>query len=216
MSSRMSVAERRRRLVDAAFVVVAREGLGAATTRAICDEATMSQSVFHYCFDSKRALLRELVSVTVRGLVDSAGEIAVPDPGATPADLRATLHATFDSLWQEACRHPDRQLALYELTTAALRDSELADLAGLQYRSYFAAMERSFEAIEEATRSTWVVPREVMARTAISFFDGLVLGWLSDGDDDAARRALDASVDALIALSRPAGSCSPTSDPRVW
>lgn len=59
--TRMAVDERRRQLTDAAFRVIARDGITAASTRTICAEAGMPQASFHYCFDSKRDLLEELV-----------------------------------------------------------------------------------------------------------------------------------------------------------
>ena len=40
---------------------MAREGIQRATTRAICSEAGVHQSLFHYSFSSKRELFEELV-----------------------------------------------------------------------------------------------------------------------------------------------------------
>src|SRR3954465_1950399 len=63
--SRLPAPQRRELLIAAALRVLARDGLAAATTRAIVAEAGMSLASFHYAFASRDELLRELV----RGVV---------------------------------------------------------------------------------------------------------------------------------------------------
>ena len=205
--ARVSAVERRRLLVEAAFRVTAREGLQAATTRAVCEEAGMPQSVFHYCFRTKKEMLQELVTVTVRDMADVAGkgmESAVVAGLASrgPADPSTVISRVLGSLWQEARNRPERQLVLYELTSFVLRDPELTELAEWQYRMYFQEMETLIASIEDAAGFEWTVPRPVVARMLVSSFDGLVLGWLTDRDDAAVEASLAGYASAFAGLTR--------------
>lgn len=192
------VDQRRKELVNAAFRTIAREGIQRATTRAICAEAGMQQGIFHYCFESKQALYRELIRVVVVDMVEAA--MAVPD---FDRDLDRCIRQSLFRVWQHATDYPDRQLAAYELTTFMLRDTELSDLAAWQYRQYVEQGERLIQAIESATGTGWVVPRPVLARMLSSGVDGLVLGWLADRETEMAEAALDALATAVVALAKP-------------
>ena len=57
---RLPMAERRAQLVRAALTVASRDGIEAATVRAIAAEAGVSLGVVHYCFEDKNELLREV------------------------------------------------------------------------------------------------------------------------------------------------------------
>ena len=63
--TRMSAQDRRVELVAAAFRVVAARGVASASVRAICQEAGMALASFHYAFESRDALMAELVNVVV-------------------------------------------------------------------------------------------------------------------------------------------------------
>lgn len=209
--ARISAAERRRLLVEAAFRVTAREGLQAATTRAVCEEAGMSQSVFHYCFRTKKEMLQGLVTVTVQDLVDvavkgveaaAAGQFGPRGTG----DPSKVIGIVLNALWEEARARPERHLALYEVTAFVLRDPELAELAGWQYRMYFEQMEALLATLEGAAGIEWTTPRPVVARMLVSAFDGLVLGWLTDRDDAAVEASLAGYASAFAQLaSAPSG-----------
>lgn len=55
--SRLPVPQRRAALIEAALRVIARDGLAAATTRAIAAEAGMSLASLHYAFTSRDELI---------------------------------------------------------------------------------------------------------------------------------------------------------------
>lgn len=198
MATRVSADQRRQDLVAAAFQVMAREGITATTTRAICSEAGVPQSVFHYCFRSKKELLQELMRTMVDEMVDSAllASTATADP-------HESILAGFQMLWKEAIAHPDRQMVSYELTTTTLRDPELLELASWQYQQYFAAGARFAEAIAEAADIEWTVPVPVLSRLFVTAVDGLGLGWLADGDTAQAEAALLEFAELFAGLARP-------------
>src|SRR5215469_4946535 len=57
---------RRAELVEAAGRVVARDGVAAATTRRIAEEAGLPQGLVHYWFASKDELLEEVIMTLLR------------------------------------------------------------------------------------------------------------------------------------------------------
>jgi AcrR family transcriptional regulator len=200
--ARIPVDQRRKSLVDAAFRVMAQTGIAQATTRAICAEAGVHQSVFHYCFKSKKELLQELIRVVVADMTDAAILVAAVD-----SDALASLRSAFTLLWEQVKAHPDRQLVSYELTAYVLRDAELADLAKWQYEHYFAQSVRLLTAIEASADIAWSLPTPTLSRMIATVIDGLVLGWLADRDDTLTEAALDefATIFAGLAGRRPEG-----------
>jgi AcrR family transcriptional regulator len=196
--ARVSVDQRRHDLVEAAFRVMSQTGIGQATTRAICAEAGVHQSVFHYSFNSKKELLQELVRVVVTGMTDAALLVSQVD-----SEAGSSIRAAFRALWEQVKAHPDRQLVAYELTTYVMRDPELADLAKWQYEQYFKQAERFATAIEDSAGVEWSLPTSTVSRMIATAIDGLVLGWLADRDDTSAEAALDEFATFFAGLAKP-------------
>ncbi|OZC44399.1 hypothetical protein CH286_20790 [Rhodococcus sp. WWJCD1] len=198
--ARVPVGQRRQELVEAAFRVIAASGIQKTTTRAICAEAGVNQGIFHYCFNSKKELFQELIRSVVTGMVETSAEIK-PARSDTDTDTATAVRTVFDTAWQHARAHPDRHLVGYELTTMALRDDELSDLAAWQYRQYFEQSVRAMAAVEESAHIRWSIPMPVLGRMVATILDGLVLGWLADRDDDATERALTQFADVVAELA---------------
>lgn len=198
MGARVPADQRRRDLVDAAFRTMAQLGIKAATTRAICAEAGVNQSVFHYCFRSKKELYQELIRVVVVEMVDAA-VLAETDESNADSFIRSSL----ELIWTSAVAHPDRQLVAYELTTLVLRDPELADLAAWQYQQYYEQAERLVLAVEEAASIEWTVSLPVLSRMLTTVMDGLILGWLTDRNDELAEASLSRFADYFASLTKP-------------
>ena len=72
---RMSAAERRTLLVEAAIKVMSREGVAHTTTRAIVAEAGMQIGVFHYCFRSKEELVLEVMRTISTRAFEAVAEV---------------------------------------------------------------------------------------------------------------------------------------------
>ena len=137
--NRLPVAERREQLIEAALSVASRDGIDAATVRAVAAEAGVSLGVVHYCFQDKDELLRAMAhAITAQNLErSSSGEFP---PGASIADI---IDGTVDALWDGIKESRGAQLLSYELTTSSLRHSELNQVAIEQYRGQWAAADRS-------------------------------------------------------------------------
>lgn len=162
-------------LVAAALRVVEAEGLPAATTRRVAAEAGLPLGTVHYWFADKR----QLVAAVTDALLHEVRERA-----AGAGDLR-DAHHRLDGM------PAGRQLALVELTTAALRDPSLHDLARQQYAAYRAAALRLLPADLRGGS-------EALATLVVAVLDGLTLSTLAEDDDGRARA--DAAVELLLHL----------------
>lgn len=183
--NRLPVAERREQLIEAALTVASRDGIDAATVRAVAAEAGVSLGVVHYCFQDKDELLRAVAdAITAQNLATTETNVP-PD-----ADLPTVLELAVDGLWRGIRDNRGAQLLSYELTTTSLRHSELNQVAMDQYRGTWASVELFLERIEHGAQVSWSVPREVLARTVVAMIDGYALAWLVDGDDQLAVEGL--------------------------
>ena len=199
--ARVPAAQRRQQLIEAAFRVMERDGVAAATTRAIAAEAGAPLASFHYCFSSKEELMRELTPALLDGML-SGGVGGIPPGG----DVREIIHDGLQGIWATIEATRDEQHVLYEFTQVALRNPELEDLARAQYDRYFAVGIAFLEEVRTAAGIEWSVPIEVVGRMMVSFIDGLALGWVVDGDTALARAAVDAFADGLAVLAVPASA----------
>lgn len=165
---------RRAELIAAASRVIAKHGIAAATTRRIAEEAGVPSGLVHYWFSGKDELLEAVISDTLVSIED-----AVRDSRAQPHDddlapLHQQLLAAFRIVESD---DRGRQLAMYEMTTWALRRPGLAEVARHQYESYRRVAAEGLEA-------AGVDPESDPALSALvaAVFDGLTLSWLADPD----------------------------------
>jgi AcrR family transcriptional regulator len=170
---------RRAALISAARTVIARDGVGAATTRRIAEEAGLPHGTFHYWFSGKEELLEVLIAEVLRDLADAA-DAAIADATAADASLLDILRAAFAVVEQDEKDRPGRQLAFYELTALALRTPALRDLARRQYQAH--------RDITAAVAAPWLAVRQLdlpggpdaLTRLIAVLFDGITLAWLAD------------------------------------
>jgi DNA-binding transcriptional regulator YbjK len=197
--TRLPPDQRRSALVEAALRVIDRDGIRAATTRAIVAEADMPLGTFHYVFRSRDAMLRDLIAV----VVDQERRVA-SDAVRAGVDIRATVRNALQAYFDLVVADPSREQAMFELLHYALRTEELADLPAAQYRTYRSAALELIQVAAERAGVRWTMPLEDVARLVVTFTDGLTLGWLADRDDAAAARIMDAAANALSSLTEPA------------
>jgi len=197
--ARIAATERRDALVRAALAVIARDGVHAATTRAITAEAGMSLASFHYAVPSRDDLLRDVVELVV-GSQDVAafGTLDLEAP-----DLRTAVRAVLGSYLDIVRADPAREQAMFELTQYALRTPALAAFPEAQYRVYRGLARRLLEAGGERYDVAWDAPLDDLAALVISLTDGATLAWLATRDDDAVERLLDVAADAITAHAIP-------------
>lgn len=184
--------DRRRSLVEAAIAVMTREGVRAATTRRVVEEAGASLAAFHYCFHSKDELIESVIEQTNREFL---AWHTSPSPEAGTA--KEAIEISLRGLWSITRDHPRRQAMLFELTQYARRRESLAHLAVKQYADYYDTWVRFFVELTERFDVALAAPAENVARFAVSVVDGLTFNYLIDRDDETAEGALAIAVESL-------------------
>src|SRR6188472_385664 len=114
--ARMPATERRVALGQAALTVIARDGIHAATTRAIVAEAGMPLASFHYAVASREELLRDVVALVVAG----EGAATLNSLALEAPDVRTAVRAILGSYLDLVRADPGREQAMFELTQHAL------------------------------------------------------------------------------------------------
>ncbi|HST80712.1 MAG TPA: TetR/AcrR family transcriptional regulator [Kineosporiaceae bacterium] len=168
---------RRAQLIEAATRVVATDGVAAATTRRIAEEAGVPHGLVHYWFSGKDELLEEVVQNMLRRL-----EEAVADPVPSPPtndldDLTQRFRSAFAVVEAD---DSGRQIALYELTTWSLRSRKFRDVARAQYAAYRASAEVMVQPWQAEHLAGMPVSTEIFAQFIATLFDGVNLAWLAD------------------------------------
>jgi AcrR family transcriptional regulator len=197
---RMSAEDRRDRLVEAAIRVMTRDGVARATTRAIASEAGMPLGVFHYAFHSKQELVSRVTETIAR---QSKADIDAAVFAGGKQDLYQIILGGMTAYFDHVVAHPHEHLVTYELTTTALRDPELEDVARRQYDYYLKENEQLLLAAAELFGFEFSEPVAVVTRYTLSVVDGLALNWLACGDEEEARDVLRLTARAAMTMVRP-------------
>ncbi|HWH98314.1 MAG TPA: TetR family transcriptional regulator C-terminal domain-containing protein [Pseudolysinimonas sp.] len=195
----MAATDRREALARAALAVIARDGVHAATTRAIVAEAGMPLASFHYAVASRDELLRDVVELVV-GSQDSA---AFSTLELDARDIRSAIRGVLGSIFDILRADPARQQAMFELTQYALRTPALGDFPIDQYGVYRGLAARLLDAGAIRYRVRWDAPVSDLATLAVALSDGATMSWLATRDDVAAERLLDLAADAIAAHAIP-------------
>lgn len=186
-------------LARAALRVIARDGVHAATTRAIVAEAGMPLASFHYAVASRDELLRDVVDL----VVGSQGTAAFGTLDLVAPDVRTAIRGVLGSNLDILRADPARQQAMFELTQYALRTPTLEGFPAEQFGVYRGLAARLLEAGAARYRVTWDAPISDLAALAVALSEGATLTWLATRDDDAAERLLDLAADAIAAHAIP-------------
>jgi AcrR family transcriptional regulator len=181
-SGRIPVEERRQALVEAAMRVMEREGIAAATTRAICAEAGMPNGFFHYCFTSKQELMLEVAQQFRRHFMEL---FTLTDE--LRGDVRDVVCAALTAFLDDVAANPDIHQLTYELPLYALRDKELAGIAQRCYEDNEIVGAEFLRTVAAITGCEWTEPPGELARYLAVSVDGTVLQWLMLRDDERVR-----------------------------
>lgn len=192
---------RRAELIEAASRVIAREGIHRATTRRIAEEAGVPPGLVHYWFAGKEELIEAVIKDTLSPI-----EIAVAGAGEADGavDLLGRLRAVLAHLQSD---DRGREIAMYEMTTFALRRPGLAHVAKRQYASYREIAAEAATEVAADQGSPLPVAPSVLGTLVAALVDGLFLAWLADPegtDVDATLQLLDALLAPLLAGSASA------------
>jgi len=193
---RMSSVDRRSELLRAALSVIAQHGVAGATTRAIVAEANMSLASFHYAFDSRDEMLRELIALVVS--TETSAVFATFEFGS---DIRSSIRDGLAAYFATIVADPAHEQVMFELQKYALRTPGLENLAREQYDRYRSAVTELLVLGAQSTGIRWSLPVDDIARLVVTITDGLTLGWLADRDSAAAARVIEFAADSLASLA---------------
>lgn len=196
---RLTIEQRRELIIEAAWRVMIKDGVCAATTRAICAEAGMPQSAFHYCFDSRAELLK--LAVTDR----------IPEQLAFAANALRRHHSLQDALaaalrayWRDVELNTERHAVLYDITMTSYYDPDLRELCAFQYAQYHRTAEVVLRsALDDAGYET-DMPIEHLAVGLVAFLNGITLRYVVDPTTPGLEDALESYITYVQGLLRPA------------
>jgi DNA-binding transcriptional regulator YbjK len=194
----MSSVDRRLELVSAALRVIAKHGVSAATTRAIVAEAGMPLASFHYAFESRDEMMRELVAFVVENET-----VAVFESFRFGADIHTSIRDALVAYLQAITEDPDHELVMLELMQYALRTPGLEHLAREQWERYRLGVVELLEAAAVNNQIKWTLPVDDVARMVVTFTDGITFAWLADRDLLGATRVIEFAADSLATLASP-------------
>jgi AcrR family transcriptional regulator len=180
---------RRQQFIDAAIVVIARDGVDGATTRRIAQEAGAPLATLHYCFQTKENLLWAVFEYLAE-MVRTDLEERVPQGQSTASIavqvLTETLLAAIDrpaanraqlEIWLWAERNdPEVALRLYDMYVKVWRDRLRAAKSPLP--------EDEIESV---------------AMVLLGLVDGLNNQLIAHGDEKLLRREIDTATAVLEA-----------------
>lgn len=174
-------ADTRAALVQAALQVVEQDGIAAATTRRIAERAGQPLGTVHYWFTDKDELLRAVVDVLLTEVREDLG--SGPEREGV-GDRLARVFANYVAM------APGRQLALFEVTTHAIRTKGLQELAIEQYGAYRSAARDGLAPWAEQVDRDLPGGAEALAALLVAVVDGLTLAALADPERARADAAL--------------------------
>jgi AcrR family transcriptional regulator len=171
----------RNQLIAAALEVVTRDGLAAATTRRISEQAGLPLGTFHYWFSNKEELFECLFEEILKEIEESAGLVGGARQGDMPSVLQL-LQSAFAVVRDRDDEGVKRQIVPYELTVLALRTPAFRDFARRQYELY-----RQVATNMAGPLLDHVDPRlpggpDAVIQLVTALFDGLTLAWIADPD----------------------------------
>jgi AcrR family transcriptional regulator len=157
----------------------------------------VSLSVFHYCFDSKQALIESVITTIMDHFVDVVREAIQPQ-----STLQEAIRAGFTAFCDHAAAHLGEHMLTYELTQYALREPEFTHLARREYELYTDTYAELQEQLHGTMAFELGVPVLVLAGYLAATTDGLTLNFLALGDEKTCVDIIDTVTGHVAALVR--------------
>lgn len=188
--------DRKIRILDAAWRVVNRDGFEGATTRSIAKEAGVNIAMLNYYFQTKEALLSELLDYTARNTLDLVRESL--NHSGTVAEV---LKKGFASLWGAISRHPE--LLPFNLVLRSSHDEDARVRSQALYRDYQEVLVQYLSRILEHSGEEITVPLEDFAGSIVTSYNGIILDFMIYRDTEKCERQQELLLQMLLTLVRP-------------
>ena len=198
----------RTQLISAAIEVVTRDGLAAATTRRISEQAGLPLGTFHYWFSNKEELFECLFEEILKEIEESTGLVDGAWQGEMPSVLQL-LQSAFSVVSERGDEGIKRQIVPYELTMLALRTPAFRDFARRQYELYRQVATNMAGPLLDDIDPRLPGGPDAVVQLVTALFDGLTLAWMADPDGTTP----DAVFKLLEALFLPFRPSATRNDP---
>jgi len=162
----------RDRLIAAAFRVVARDGLDAASVKVIAAEAGVTAGLVHYHFATKEAMLEAALR---RGLDDYLARNRARRAATLPHQQIEAFFASARDSFQ-----PDRDFFKIRLALAARAMTDPALAAVMRAINQSAVDEVALVFAAARGQGIAAAPDLALAATLKAAFDGIMLAWIND------------------------------------
>lgn len=170
----ISAAERRPQFIEAAIVVIARDGVDGATTRRIAEEANAPLATLHYCFQTKENLLVAVFDALSNEM--SVDLDSIVGSGASTATIAERL---LTSTMQWLVDRPIRARAEIEIDLWAQRnDPEMARQIYGDFRQAWGNL------LSQGRTPLPAAELDTVVRVIIALADGLTMQFITDLDAD--------------------------------
>jgi AcrR family transcriptional regulator len=187
-------AERRQRLLDAAFELLGTAGWGGTTVRGVCEAARLNPRYFYESF----ADLEELVAAVLKQVAGETTEVVVAAFEAAPNDVESKARATIEAGVIHLTEDPRRAKVLFmeALGNEALARHRLDTMHAISgllatYARHFYGEQDSEDPISEITAGllvgggvelmiSWIDGRLAVSREQL--IDDLTALWVATGE----------------------------------
>jgi len=183
----------RRRILDAGFVVLKRDGYAGLTTAKVAAEAGRNKALISYHFGGKQGLVAEVARRVTSVITED-----VRDAIAGAEDIEALGEAALEAVWRLMERDEGIQRVYFDLTSQSVVDPEIQAMMA-EMRAGFRSM--LHERIKELTSAASAAEIEAAAVFIISGVEGLALERLDRGETAelaGARRLWVSSLGAVL------------------
>jgi AcrR family transcriptional regulator len=172
----------RRRLLDAAMNVFARDGFHAATLEDIAAEASLTKGAVYSNFTSKRELFLALLDEQVTRRIQIARSVLLAAPRESGNEVPSLAAALAGQLGQLSAAEPDWQLLYIEFWLYAMRDPEAHRLLAAARSTLRRAIADLAREAEQQSGLATGIPATQWATIILSLSNGLALERLLDPD----------------------------------
>lgn len=168
---------RREQILDSAFAVACREGIGGLTVRAVAAQAEVSHALVLFHFGRKERLVRELLEC----LIERMAVVRIPDEVARSPRALDQLHALLEQEMARLSRQPEHTRLFLEFWALGARHEEIRARISEELERYRTAFRSVTEELllAEPTDFAGMTP-DGLAAVAVSWIHGCAVQAMVD------------------------------------
>ena len=177
MGKRLPEEARREQLLNAAFRVAAREGIGRVTIRAVAAEAGVSHGLVLFYFSRKSRLVRKLLD----WLIDSMAVLHVSEDIAHFPRALDRLHALLQQEMSRLSHQPEHMRLFLEYWALGAQHPAIRTRISAEMARYRSAFRQIMDELRQANGGAFpAVTAEGLAAVAVSWIHGCAVQAMID------------------------------------